>query len=99
MWMMWIVGGVVCLTVGGAVGAFAFSQRKHACPQCGERALRLVATRSSVSTDEGMAVERMYRCGACNAELMRRGKGALIPKAAWDRGERAELPPARLLDR
>ena len=95
-WFFAIALGAGVITVGTVSGLIAVSLRKHACPACNARAMRCVATRSMWSSSGGGHIERMYRCIACNAEFMRRGKGALVPKADWDRGSRGELPEARL---
>jgi len=97
--MFFVTLGIVGVTFVGAVAAFALTSRPRVCPSCAGKALRLVATRSMFVAGQGGSIERMYRCSACKAELMQRGKGAMIPRELWDRGERAELPPARLLDR
>ena len=94
-----MVAGTVGVTFVGALAAFALTTRPRMCPRCAHKALRVVATRSVFRAGEGGSIERMYRCSACKAELMQRGKSAMIPRELWDRGERAELPAARLLDR
>jgi hypothetical protein len=94
-WFFAIALGAGVVTVGTISGLVGFSMRKYACPACGKRELRCVATRSMWSSSGGH-LERMYRCTACNGEFMRRGKAALVPKADWDRGARGELPEARL---
>jgi DNA-directed RNA polymerase subunit RPC12/RpoP len=99
MWLLLATAGIMGATGFGAFVALAVSGRPHVCPKCEHKTLRLVATRSTFVTGEAASLERMYRCGECKAELMRRGKGAMIPRESWDRGERAELPAARLLDR
>jgi putative component of membrane protein insertase Oxa1/YidC/SpoIIIJ protein YidD len=94
-WFFAIALGAGVITVGTISGLVAVTLRKHPCPACSKRALRCVATRSMWSSGGGH-IERMYRCSACNAEFMRRGNNALVPKADWDRGSRGELPEARL---
>ena len=98
-WLFAAAASIVGATLIGALGALVIGARPRVCPNCSKKALRVIATRSMFVAGEGGSIERMHRCGACNAELMQRGKGAMIPRELWDRGERAELPPARLLDR
>jgi predicted RNA-binding Zn-ribbon protein involved in translation (DUF1610 family) len=90
--------GAGVITAGTISGLVAASLRKHVCPDCGKRALRCVATRSVWLSSGGGHIERMYRCTACGAQLMRRGKGPLVPKASWDGGARGELPEARIVE-
>ena len=97
-WMFAAAASIVA-TIIGAVGAVFIGGRPRVCPSCSKKALRVIGTRSMFVAGEGGSIERMHRCSACKAELMQRGKGAMIPRELWDRGERAELPPARLLDR
>jgi hypothetical protein len=86
------------ITTGTVSGLIATSLRKHSCPACSTRALRCVATRRMWASGGDGYLERMYRCTGCNAEFMQRGKGALVPKAAWDGGARGELPEARVVE-
>jgi hypothetical protein len=97
-WFFAIALGAGAITVGTIGALVAASLRKHVCPECKKRAMRCVATRSVWSSGGGGHIERMYRCGACGAELMRRGKGALVPKALWTGGARGELPEARVVE-
>ncbi|HEY1546979.1 MAG TPA: hypothetical protein VGG28_04135 [Kofleriaceae bacterium] len=84
--------------IGTFSALIAAALHRQVCPECKKRALRCVATRSIWSPGSGGHIERMYRCAACGAELMRRGKGPFIPKALWTGGVRGELPEARVIE-
>lgn len=99
-----IAVGLVCGGMGVYLTAMvAVLNRREKCPSCGAKKVVLVRlTRGS----EWPPVDRpsdtsVHVCRACGIEACREGAGPLIPKLAWDAGERAPrpLPTATLVKR
>jgi DNA-directed RNA polymerase subunit RPC12/RpoP len=88
---MVITVGIVC----GGMGAYLLAmvgvlRKRDRCPACGERRLVLVAlTRGATWPPKDRPADTsLHRCQACGHEACRAGDGPLIPKHAWDAGQR-----------
>ncbi len=91
---MVIAVGLVC----GGMGAYLFAmvgvlKKRDVCPACDRKQLVLVAlTRGTTWPPKGAPKDTsVHRCKACGLEVCREGEGPLIPKAAWDAGERTAI--------
>jgi hypothetical protein len=92
---MVIAVGLVCGGMGAYVVAMvAVLRRRDKCPACGENKLALVAlTRGTTWPPKDRPEDTsLHRCEACGAEACRAGDGPLIPKHAWDAGQREPVP-------
>ena len=95
MSVMVIAVGVVCGGMGAYLAAMAgVLRRRDRCPACDKRELVLVSlTRGTEWPPVGsMKDTSLHRCRACGLEVCRAGDGPLIPKHAWDAGQRETVP-------
>jgi hypothetical protein len=99
---MIIVLGLAC----GGTSAYLLARagilrRRDRCPACGDRRLTFVSlTRGAIwPPAQRPADTSLHRCEACGLELCRAGDGPLIPRAAWDAGQRdaVALPTATVV--
>jgi hypothetical protein len=95
-----VVVGLVCGGMTIYVGAMAaLMRRRTRCPACDHPTLSMRSLqRGVVWPPKGRPVDQsFYKCDACNAEFGREGKGPLVPKHAWDAGQRGEIPKATVV--
>jgi hypothetical protein len=92
-----LVVGVTGISVIGGL-MYAMSRRK-VCPSCGKRGLA-IDVRHHAGGIELFSGGRLYRCTACETELVRHhDRGPFVPRALWDTGARDIVPAARVVRR
>ncbi len=95
---MVIAVGLVCGGMGAYLVAMVGVLRKRdRCPACDRKALALVSlTRGTTWPPQGRPEDTsLHRCTACGLEVCRAGDGPLIPRHAWEAGQREPMPIAK----